>query len=193
MCSKKVAQTWGTKFAHRKCRASHEKLCATLYQCDIFFPKCFLRLRYILFVYTSESCFYCNRSYIHFSFYCGTHCVKRVRIQSFSGPFFPAFGLNTEKYRVYLCIQSECGKMWTRKTVSTDTFHVVSYSTSNVKMFKNQPLRSVLQESCSLSHVPNLQGHTHIEQVLLHRCSLPNFLHNSTNTIFRKNFESQIL
>ena len=26
------------------------------------------------------------------------YCVKRVRIRAFSGPFFPAFGLNTERY-----------------------------------------------------------------------------------------------
>ena len=25
------------------------------------------------------------------------HCVKSVRIRSFSGPYFPAFGLNTER------------------------------------------------------------------------------------------------
>ena len=28
------------------------------------------------------------------------NCVKRVRILSFSGPYFPTFGLNTEKYGV---------------------------------------------------------------------------------------------
>ena len=28
------------------------------------------------------------------------HCVKRVHIRSFSGPLFPAFGLNTERYEV---------------------------------------------------------------------------------------------
>ena len=33
----------------------------------------------------------------------------------FSGPYFPAFGLNTERYGVSLCIQSECGKIRTRK------------------------------------------------------------------------------
>ena len=27
-----------------------------------------------------------------------THCVKSVRIRSYSGPLFPAFGLNTERY-----------------------------------------------------------------------------------------------
>ena len=25
------------------------------------------------------------------------HCVKSVRIRSYSGPYFPAFGLNTER------------------------------------------------------------------------------------------------
>ena len=31
-----------------------------------------------------------------------------------SGPYFPAFGLNTERYEASLCIQSECGKIRTR-------------------------------------------------------------------------------
>ena len=33
----------------------------------------------------------------------------------FSSPYFPAFGLNTERYGVSLRIQSECGKIRTRK------------------------------------------------------------------------------
>ena len=33
----------------------------------------------------------------------------------FSGPYFPAFGLNNERYFVSLRIKSECGKIWTRK------------------------------------------------------------------------------
>ena len=33
----------------------------------------------------------------------------------FSSPYFPAFGLNTERYKVPLRIQSECGKIRTRK------------------------------------------------------------------------------
>ena len=51
------------------------------------------------------------------------HCVKSVRIRSYSGPHFPAFGLNTEY--VSLHIQSECGKMRTGITPNTDTFHAV--------------------------------------------------------------------
>ena len=51
------------------------------------------------------------------------HCVKSVRILSDSGLYFPAFGLNTEKYGVSLHIHAECGKMWTRVTANTDTFH----------------------------------------------------------------------
>ena len=49
--------------------------------------------------------------------------VKNVRNRSYSGPHFPAFGLNTERYGLSLLIQSECGKMRTRITQNTDTFH----------------------------------------------------------------------
>ena len=38
------------------------------------------------------------------------YCVKSIRIQSFYGPYFLAFGRNTERYRVSLSIQSKCGK-----------------------------------------------------------------------------------
>ena len=43
----------------------------------------------------------------------------------FSGPYFATFGLNTERYRVSLRIQFECGKIRTRKTPYLDTFHAV--------------------------------------------------------------------
>ena len=68
--------------------------------------------------------------------------MKSVRIRSSSGPYFPAFGLNTERYSVSLHIQSECEKIRTRNSVSlrfqsecrkiqtrkasnTDTFHAL--------------------------------------------------------------------
>ena len=47
--------------------------------------------------------------------------VKSVRIESYSGPHFPAFGLNTERFR----IQSECGKLRTRIAPNTDTLWAV--------------------------------------------------------------------
>ena len=53
------------------------------------------------------------------------HCVKSVRSRSFSGPYFPAFRLNTGRYSVYLRIQSKCGKIRTRITTNTDTFHAL--------------------------------------------------------------------
>ena len=53
------------------------------------------------------------------------HCVKGVFIWSFSGPHFPAFGLTTERYSVSYRIQSECGKVRTRKTPNTDSSHTV--------------------------------------------------------------------
>ena len=45
------------------------------------------------------------------------HCVKSVRIWSYSGLHFPAFGLNWERYSVSLRIQSEYGKMRARITI----------------------------------------------------------------------------
>ena len=44
------------------------------------------------------------------------HCVESVRIRSFSGPYFPAFGRN---------IQSQCGKIQTKKIPNMDAFHAV--------------------------------------------------------------------
>ena len=56
----------------------------------------------------------------------GYHCIKTDRIQSQSGPYFPAFGLNFR-------IQCECGKMQTRITPNTDTFHGV-YDTNQIEI-----------------------------------------------------------
>ena len=50
---------------------------------------------------------------------------KWPNTEYFSGPHFPTFGLNTEGYSVSLRIQSEWGKMRTRKNSCLDTFHVV--------------------------------------------------------------------
>ena len=53
------------------------------------------------------------------------HCVKSLRIWSFSGTYFPAFALNTEIYNVNLRTQSKCGKTRARKTRNMDTFYAV--------------------------------------------------------------------
>ena len=42
------------------------------------------------------------------------HCAKSVCIRNYSGPYFSAFGLNTERY-----------SMQTRITLNIDTFHTV--------------------------------------------------------------------
>ena len=54
------------------------------------------------------------------------HSVKSGLIRSYFGPYFPAFGLKTERYSVSLHIQSERGKIRTRKTLNADTFYAVS-------------------------------------------------------------------
>ena len=51
--------------------------------------------------------------------------MESVWIRSFSGPHFPAFGLNMERYSISLRIQSECEKIRTRKALNKDAFHAV--------------------------------------------------------------------
>ena len=66
-----------------------------------------------------HGCFKCLRSsYIH--------CLESDRIRSFSSPYFPEFGLNTESYGLSLRIQSECAKLRAIKTPNRDTFHAMS-------------------------------------------------------------------
>ena len=59
------------------------------------------------------------------------HCVKSVCIWSFSGPYFPAFGLNRERCSVSLRIDSKCGKLQTRITPNTDSFDTAQWAAIN--------------------------------------------------------------
>ena len=71
-----------------------------------------------------------------------SHCVKSVRIRSYSGPYFPAFGLNTEGYEVSFRVQSKCGKIQIRITPTKDTFYAVSLI-SNLLTASSKKLQEV--------------------------------------------------
>ena len=58
--------------------------------------------------------------------------MKNVSNWSFSGPYFPAFGLNTEIYYVNLFIQSKCRKIYFRKTRNIDNFYVMGRRTEDI-------------------------------------------------------------
>ena len=55
------------------------------------------------------------------------HCVESVHIRSFPGPYFPAFGLNTEIFFANLRIHSEYRKIRTRKFLNMETFYALTY------------------------------------------------------------------
>ena len=82
------------------------------------------------------------------------HYVKSFRIRSYSGPHFSTFRLNTKRYGEPLRIQSECGKMRTRITPKTDTFHAVQPSkipetlklSNNLNIFKHNLKKYFLKE-----------------------------------------------
>ena len=57
---------------------------------------------------------------------------KSVRIRSFSSPYFPAFGLNTERCGISLPIQTECGKIGPGKPrIRTQEPYTVFYKQLN--------------------------------------------------------------
>ena len=72
-----------------------------------------------------------------------SHCVKSARIRSYSGLHFPAFGQNTERCKVSLCIQSGCGKIRSRITPSTDPFHAKYDSSISVNFPSIKPVFSM--------------------------------------------------
>ena len=64
------------------------------------------------------------------------HYVKSVHIWGYSDPYFPAFGLNTQRYGVSLRIQSECGKIRTIIIPNTDTSFTRCQAIDSVSPFK---------------------------------------------------------
>ena len=63
--------------------------------------------------------------YMTYKVYIYIHCVKSVCIRGYSGPDFPAFRLNAERYSISFRIHFKCGKMRTKIIPSTDTFYAV--------------------------------------------------------------------
>ena len=73
----------------------------------------------------------------------------------FSGPYFLVFGLNTERYGLSLCVQSECRKIQTRKTTNTDTFRGVFFITFvahehffNENLNEHSPVKNKIMKIC---------------------------------------------
>ena len=62
-----------------------------------------------IFLLILISCSFINLLRIKARFINFSHCLKSVLIRSYSGPYFPAFGLNAERYGVSLCISPNAG------------------------------------------------------------------------------------
>ena len=59
------------------------------------------------------------------------HCVKSVRIRSYSGPYFPGFGLNTERYKVsQRSISPYSVRMWENTDQNNSEYEHFSRSVS---------------------------------------------------------------
>ena len=95
------------------------------------------------------------------------HCVKSVRIWSYPGPHFPAFGLNTERYGVLWCFRNF--KYETLSNVFVETFIKNRFRSTRLQIFFNI---SVLINFCNIqSKKPaGLKDCNFIKKWLYHMC-----------------------
>ena len=114
------------------------------------------------------------------------HYVKSVQIRSFSGPYFPVLELNTEIYSINHIIQSEYGKIRTRKTPYLNTFHAVirtlTYKLNMVWLVKNITKHASDENKSKDEKVPD---------TVARRCSVKQLLlkisqNSQENTLFEK-------
>ena len=85
-------------------------------------------------------------------FFCKSHCAKSARNRSFSGPYFPAFGLNKKRYGVRiraLFMQCQLENNDTSKKKESamycqrTTFNVVCHSTKDLLNLINLPMKFI--------------------------------------------------
>ena len=105
--------------------------------------------------------------------------MKSARIRSFSGPNFPAFGLNTERYGVSLRIQSECGKIRNKITPNTDNFHAVRQS--SLKLL----FHDILRMNCHVNFKCDSINFLQAEEVT-NKISAPGHCHFKNDTPYSK-------
>ena len=85
---------------------------------------------------------------------------KLSKYEVFSAPHFPKLGLNTDRYLVSLCIQSECGKIQTRKNSVFGHFSPNwNFKTSMVIAL---PAPSIIMTHCIRSNIVNIFHVSHI-------------------------------
>ena len=99
------------------------------------------------------------------------HCVKSVRIRSSSGPYFPAFGLNAERYSVSLRTQSEYGKTRTLFRQCNIIVFCVDYilrsqSIKNMKRLKAYFIMSLSLQNKYLYTMPYFTYHVWRKEIM---------------------------
>ena len=67
------------------------------------------------------------------------HCMKNLRIWSFFGPYFPAFGLNTERNCISL-YSVRIRENTDQKTQNKNTFHAVSLITRDIEVCQSHEI-----------------------------------------------------
>ena len=86
------------------------------------------------------------------------HCVESAGSRGYSGSYFRAFWVNTERYSVSLPIQSEFGKIRTRIAPNTDTFYTALQISSSCYKTTGRRRTTLYNGNYRLGEVPR-SGH----------------------------------
>ena len=80
-------------------------------------------------------------------------------------PCFPAFGQNTERHGVSLCIQFKCWKIRTRKTPNTDTFYsvVAFFFEREIGMSWSNRNRNIIQKIFTKVQPMSIKSELHLD------------------------------
>ena len=131
-----------------------------------------------------------------------THRARSVCIWSFSGSYFPTFGLNTKIYSVNLHNQSEFGKIQTTKAPNTHIFGGSNIPLQNISFWKAFPFKKCFHYMQISQSKPIKQGTTRILLPFINRSSRPemfckkgvlrNFTNSQENTCARDSFQNKV-
>ena len=133
----KIGNTEKCFMLHKKMKFPIKDFCKKCDQIHMFLRICFLKK------FLEGNLIFCevlpfNRMYYlnkilrtKWSIFDAKHCLKCIRIRSYSGPYFVAFSLNTR-------IKSEFGKMRTRITPNADAVHAMKYSNLTHPLIRNK-------------------------------------------------------
>ena len=102
-------------------------------------------------------------------FYCNFHCVKSVRVRSYPGPHFLHSNWIRKDTEYLFVFSRNAGKVQTRITPNTDTFHAVFKTSLKIHFcyIWGKVFKIGLSKFCGRQPLKNLKGYSLLKQTIL--------------------------